>query len=342
MKKLPILLIGLLSMLFAEVFSGASQIWFISIWGLLIILPLYLLHIVFLVYLAFRFKKTSLTQLYFFGVIFGLYEALITKVLWAGYMGETGPAMGTILGLATLEFPILVFFWHPIMSFIIPILVYQLMTGNILVEHNNILMKSGRKNFLIIIYLIIISIFIANGNKYDYISANVALIGSIMLVIIAFVFSKKESLEEVKKNTSIIAVNVCLIILYSLTFILMLPERIPRSLMPYISIAAFYILSIVLLYRSKNRSLESIRSNSNHYNNKSLTLFSLLLIVSINLAIVCAEISTVILSIAYFGLIIVGIILFIINLVKIILDRSPEIKDLQISTDNIAGEPNKN
>jgi len=95
---LPILLLGILSMFFAEVFSGASHIWFLDFWGLFITMPLYLSHTLFFLNLALRTKRTSLNQLYFFGMLFGLYEALITKVLWAGYPNEVKPMFGTFMG----------------------------------------------------------------------------------------------------------------------------------------------------------------------------------------------------------------------------------------------------
>jgi len=122
MKKLwSILLLGALSMLFAEVFSGASTLWFLDAWGLLLTYPLYLAHAIFLLNVAFLWKKTSPRQLYFFGMLFGLYEALITKVLWFGYPNSTGPMVSYVFGIAWGEFLTLVLFYHPIMSFVVPI-----------------------------------------------------------------------------------------------------------------------------------------------------------------------------------------------------------------------------
>lgn len=144
-KISPILLIGTLSMFFAEVFSGASQTWFINGWGILVTFPLDLVHLLFFLAIAMRTKRTSLSQLYLFGVMFALYEAWITKVLWAGYMDTEGPSLGTSLGLGVAEFPVLVLFWHPIMSFIVPILVFEILTGKTLVQHSEILKRSGRK-----------------------------------------------------------------------------------------------------------------------------------------------------------------------------------------------------
>ena len=184
MNKLPsILLIGSLSMLFAEVFSGASQTWFINGWAILITFPLYLGHVLFFLGIALKSKRTSLFQLYLFGVIFALYEAWITKVLWAGYMDSAGPGFGTLFGISVAEFLVLVFFWHPIMSFVLPILVFEILTKKVLYGHESILRKSTKKTTLVSLFLILISTFIANGNGFDLISSNASLIGTFLIIL---------------------------------------------------------------------------------------------------------------------------------------------------------------
>jgi hypothetical protein len=55
---------------------------------------------------------------YLAGVIFGLYEAYITKVLW-------GPPWGapilTVGGIAVVELAVISLFWHPFLSFAVPL-----------------------------------------------------------------------------------------------------------------------------------------------------------------------------------------------------------------------------
>jgi hypothetical protein len=110
-RLISFLLIGTLSMFFAEIFSGASatRLWFIDPWSLIVTWPLYFAHTLFFLNLAFRTKRTSMHQLYLWGMLFALYESWITKVLWAGYIGQD-PILGTIGGIAILEFSTLVFF----------------------------------------------------------------------------------------------------------------------------------------------------------------------------------------------------------------------------------------
>ncbi len=148
MKKLmSILLLGALSMLFAEVFSGASTLWFFDPWGLLLTYPLYLGHAIFLLNVAFLWKKTSPRHLYFFGMLFGLYEALITKVLWFGYPASTGPMVGYFFGVAWGEFLTLVLFYHPIMSFVYRCLFMSCSVGMFFLVTNGFYKKIGKHYF---------------------------------------------------------------------------------------------------------------------------------------------------------------------------------------------------
>ncbi|MEQ9715513.1 MAG: hypothetical protein ACTSSP_02970 [Candidatus Asgardarchaeia archaeon] len=85
----PLLLIGALSMFFAEVSSGASVLWFIDTWGIFVTFPLYWSHTLFFFNIALRCRKLDFTSLYLLGTLFGLYESWITKVIWAGYFGQS-------------------------------------------------------------------------------------------------------------------------------------------------------------------------------------------------------------------------------------------------------------
>jgi hypothetical protein len=119
-----LLLAGMLSMLCAEVFSGASVLWIVQPWGWLVTFPLYFAHLIFFFNLALYFRRTSLPALYFWGVLFALYESWITKVAWAGYMNQVAQTQ-TLFGFAPGEFLIIILFWHPVMSFIVPLLLFE-------------------------------------------------------------------------------------------------------------------------------------------------------------------------------------------------------------------------
>jgi len=109
------------STFFAEVFSGSDMFPFFHSWGLLVVVPLYGLHIILLASLVYRAPQPRFASLVFAGMIFGLYEAYLTKVLWAPPWGD--PVI--IAGFAPVETLVLVFWWHAWFSFIIPLLVAE-------------------------------------------------------------------------------------------------------------------------------------------------------------------------------------------------------------------------
>jgi len=312
MRKLaPVLLIGTLSMLFAEVFSGASQMWYVSGWGLLLTFPLYSAHLLFFLNIAMKLRKTSLSQLYLFGVIFGLYESWITKVLWAGYIESQGPAMGTLFGVGISEFPVLVFFWHPIMSFILPIIVFEILTEKVIRDHQWILRKTAKKTILITLFLISIATFIANGNNYSPVSSDLSLIGTLLIIYLLYRLTKDMDLRSIELHRkSITVLIIYLFLLYAVSFFYLLPERKPVTVLPYLTVISFYIISIVLILKSKKKQAEMEILKENLYSGKDFLKFMIILILLVNISSLVPEISSVILMITYISFIFVGTVTF--------------------------------
>lgn len=117
------LLIGLIMVICTEVFSGASiHVGMWKPWTWLVTYWLYFAHFFFCTTLAVRTGRTSLTALYLWGVLFGLYEGPITKVIWHGYHGGGVFAMGTIGPFGYSELSMAVLF-HPVMAFVVPLAV---------------------------------------------------------------------------------------------------------------------------------------------------------------------------------------------------------------------------
>lgn len=298
-------------MLFAEVFSGASQAWFINGWGLLVTLPLYLFHVLFFLWIALKQNKISLSQLYFLGIVFALYESWITKVLWAGYMDSTGPGFGSVLGVGIGEFSILTFIWHPIMSFIIPILVFEILTGKVHESHFNLLKKSKKKTTLIIIMLILLSSFIANGNGFNIISANSAFIGTMALIAGLYFLSKEADLKTFEfGRKSFIGICIYLGLLYVVTFLFLLPERIPTDIASYTAIIAFYMIAIFLFVNSKPSKFKFNNLEKDQYGIKELLIFSGITLVAINITSSLQTLGYPMMIVTYVGLTIFGAILF--------------------------------
>jgi hypothetical protein len=248
-QALSILLLGVLSMLFAEVFSGASTLWFVTSWGLLLTLPLYLGHVLFFFNVAVRTHRTSLRQLYFFGMMFGLYEALITKVLWFGYPNAAGPAVGYFFGVAWSEFLTLVLFWHPVMSFLVPILVYEVLSRDIIPGHEWLVQKNRLTLFAVAVLIITGAVFQSNGAKYNVLESVGSVAGTLLIVMLLHYLTPdktRQSLVLGKKGMLLLVVY--LVALYGASTAFILPERLPRTVIPYVLIFLWYVLAIGLLW----------------------------------------------------------------------------------------------
>jgi hypothetical protein len=118
----------MISVVFVEVPAGSTMFPFFTVWGMLVVLPLYLLHSVFLAGLVFRFGRPGFWPLFAAGMLYGMYEAYITKVLWTSFRPE-GPFM-TVGGIAIFETILLVFFLHPILAFVVPLFFTELLCTN--------------------------------------------------------------------------------------------------------------------------------------------------------------------------------------------------------------------
>ena len=115
------LILGILSIFFAEVLSFSEPFMFVQpstlMWGY----PVYGFHMLVLAPLVIRVdRRLRFTAIFTAGGIFGLYEAYMTKVLWAQPWDTEALAIG---GVDIGPTAMLVLFWHPFFAFIIPLFV---------------------------------------------------------------------------------------------------------------------------------------------------------------------------------------------------------------------------
>jgi len=121
------IILGSLSSFFAEVISGSFLFPFFEVWGVVVLIPWYSLHILVLAYIVYTFGKARFYALYVAGMIFGMYEAYATGVLWHGW-GD-GLAF-SLFGLGVIETIMLVLVWHPLMAFILPVIIAEAFLTN--------------------------------------------------------------------------------------------------------------------------------------------------------------------------------------------------------------------
>jgi hypothetical protein len=124
LKALFWVILAAFSVFFAEVVSGSSPFPFFNpykpwdMWGWVVLMPLYGIHTLVLAGFIFAKGRPRFEAVFLAGVLFGLYEAYITKVLWAPSWGQPVLSVG---GVALVELIVLCFWWHPFMSFAIPL-----------------------------------------------------------------------------------------------------------------------------------------------------------------------------------------------------------------------------
>ncbi|MHA1734363.1 MAG: hypothetical protein ACTSU5_20680 [Promethearchaeota archaeon] len=265
------LLMGMLSMFYAEVFAGSFPLWFLDWWGIFVTFPLYMLHALFFLNLAFRTRRTRLFQLYMFGVFFGLYESWITKVTFIGYPGESGPILGLVAGIAIWEFFSVVFFWHPVMSFILPVLVFEIFSRgcqapgseagggdepqNFLPGYRVVLSKTGRSKGFVAIMYVAGGSFLATSSGLDLSVALVTAGGSVFLLWLVLAVARKQApdgfsiydLRLGKGGFSL--VTVALLAMYLILYFTIAPEVV--TLLPALVIVAFYALNGALVGASR-------------------------------------------------------------------------------------------
>lgn len=114
-------LLGLTSTAFAEVLFPTTP--FEPVTLVLFAVPIYLLHSVVLAGVVYRANRVNYATLYLAGILLGLYEAYVTKVLWAPIGDRPTVEIGGLFVFETLG---LLFFWHSIVSFVLPVVVIEM------------------------------------------------------------------------------------------------------------------------------------------------------------------------------------------------------------------------
>lgn len=250
-------------MVFAEAFSGSSVLWFLSSWAWLVTLPLYWSHTLFFLNVGFRLKRTSISDLYLLGVLFGLYESWVTKVVWAGYFGKE-PGWGTVLGFAVAETPVIVFFWHPVMSFIVPVLIFEIIAVSVsgerdavqkvLPSHIQFLQRNKRSSMLFGLVFVGGAAFLSANSGLNVMAAALTVIVSLLMIFLLVKSIRRRykgsmsiySLRLGRRGFSLATLYILL--LYLVTFPLLLPERIPgpKTLLLTLCFYAFVVMLILI------------------------------------------------------------------------------------------------
>ena len=263
------LILGVFSAIFAELPSGSFPNIFTDPWGLLVVIPLYSLHILVLAPLVIRpGKRTNLFSLFMAGTIFGLYEAYITKVLWEP---PWNPEAFRIGGVAVFSSIVLVLYWHVFWSFILPLYAAQslLVQKTLPAVQRGRLVKflGGRRGFFVL--AILAGVF--HGAAVQ--SWQKSLLSSLPTCLVIFLlvwiwFKRPENREEtlaelLPRGKSWRYLFVLLLLFYLISGFLILPEKIP-GWQGHLSIFVLYalFLSLLFLARDKQETIPKIDPQS--------------------------------------------------------------------------------
>ncbi len=272
-KKIQVsfwLLLGALSTVLAEVVSTSSSWPFFTLWGWIGVWPLYTLHILVLGYVVLKIMRpVTWPALFTGGALFGMYEAYLTKVLWAPTWAPEFAA--TLGGVYTLHTAILVLLWHPLFAFLMPLLTAECLwtrSGELL----GALPERWKRHLTDPRTAIraLVTIAIACG-LYRGIGAETApfagslgnlmpgLVNILLLTLAASLWGRscngrRYTLRELMPTNRQAHWLIGLLILqYALYGAFLRPEALPRTPMPHITVWAIYGVLIWILYRLAKR-----------------------------------------------------------------------------------------
>ncbi len=265
------IILGAFSVFFAEVVSGSYIFPYFTLWGIIVVCPLYTLHLLVLSYIVFSFGKPTLHTLFLAGALFGMYEAYMTKVLWDPTWGD---AAFSLAGIAVLETILLVLFWHPFMAFILPLFVGEsLLTSSreIINESPNRIkriFKSKKKSYILFVVLALLCGIFQSANspspKHSLLSG-FSTTAVLMLLIYLWRNKTKGKEYDIKallpNKKEFLVLAILLLIQYLFLGFVLRPEVLPGLLAQFI-VWLMYAGLITLLVFNLRKSRKAPLSES--------------------------------------------------------------------------------
>jgi hypothetical protein len=254
------LLIGMIVFICAEIFSGASLragLW--NPFTILVTYWLYFAHFFFFTTLALRTGRTSLASLYLWGVLFGLYESWITKVIWSGYGGDGQVAMGHIGPYGFSEIS-MVFFYHPVVSFILPLAIACLLCPPLRRLFPELSWFTGKSRGARILKAYLVLVFAAVMGMNSGGAVNLALnLAVAIFLLFALMRLARPALAAADGRPivafgrgSFLALSVYLVFLYGISYFAIRPGDLPSAAVQLFTFV-FYALAIAGLWLHRRR-----------------------------------------------------------------------------------------
>ncbi len=287
-------LIGLVVLICAEVFSGASlQAGLWHPWTVLVTYWLYFAHFFFLTTLAVRTGRTSISSLYLWGILFGLYESWITKVIWYGYSGDGKFAMGHIGPYGFSEIS-MVFFFHPVMSFILPLAITCLLSPPLRRIFPELAWFTGKSKGarIVQIYLVLSLAPVMAMNSGGTLNLAVNLLAAISLLWVLLRLAQPALTASNRRPIVVFGrwgfggLGVYLTLLYAVGYVFMRPEGLPTITVQLFTLV-FYAFAVIGLWLHRRREPTAKTGIAPEKRELRLVaiLFALLIVLALGLSI---------------------------------------------------------
>jgi hypothetical protein len=258
------IILAVLSVIFAEVTCFSSPYPFFDGWGLMVVLPLYGLHIQFLAGLLFSNKQVTLPVLFLAGLLFGLYEAYITKVLWDPTWGDK---TSMVAGIAGMQTSVLIFFWHPWFAFILPLLFGESLftsTREVFSVLPKLVRQKTQNPIVKMAGVALLAVFCGITQGANSISVLSTLVSTTQAFGVFLVFSllckwifkydRFRLRDLLPKGKELVVLGVLLLLFYIAAGFLIRPEALPHRLGPHFSIWVIYTAAGILLWLNLKKS----------------------------------------------------------------------------------------
>lgn len=258
------LMLGSISVILAEVTCFSTPFPFFTGWGLLVTTPLYMLHTLALSILIFRRKQVTLPVLFLAGLVFGLYEAYITKVLWNPTWGDTKWMLG---GVSVVQTSVLILFWHPWMAFILPVALGEtLFTASNEIKsalpcwlQHSLYNRKGR-----ILVLIGFGMYCGAYQSMNATSLITALLSSLSSAVVFFGLAfgwdrlsggKRYTFRQMLPSDRLaMGVMSLLAVFYLVSIFAIRPEAMPHTIGPHMIIWMLYLAAFGLIFLNLRRT----------------------------------------------------------------------------------------
>ncbi len=291
---LILLLFGTISMYFGQVMTYASPLWFLNIGDILFSFPNFILQSLFFINIALRYKKTDFKHLYLLGVLFGLYEAWITKVVFNGYSSDV--FWGKIGGIAIFETLTLVFFFHPVFSFILPIMIVEIYAytmskdiNTILPNHIKYFEKDSLKTVILFLFVVlwpsaVLGVILGT----QILSAVIAIMANWLIILILISIINRKSIDNKTKlsiydlklsDRNFKILTVLLVIYYLIGLFLNKASLLPNIALPYIIVFTIYGLTIYAFHRSNYVYRNVTKANKEYYDLNMIKYYLIAMII---------------------------------------------------------------